>query len=244
MHKAPISNPRAPKPSVAYSHGAVPSKGTDAASAVPLNLSPKSTTGTRASGAVPIGHGPSSATGTRANSVVPLSRGINSAMGGRVSNAAPLNHGKGACASGAAPPGHASRNNTDAATARRSLTRKCSPSPRSDRVATVGLRCGKASSKTPPSGHEVAVGLRCGKANTTTPSCLARLNPVFLATVAGALSFFPSRRSRQDQLPRSPPPRGLMEQSLLGWDLSGHPPVPRFRRRIQGLQALLRLHAR
>ena len=190
MHKAPISNPRAPKPSVAYSHGAVPSKGTDAASAVPLNLSPKSTTGTRASGAVPIGDGPSSATGTRANSAVPLSRGINSAMGGRVSNAAPLNHGKGACASGAAPPGHASRNNTDAATARRSLARKCSPSPRSDRVATVGLRCGKASSKTPPSGHEVAVGLRCGKANTT-PSCLARLNPVFPRDSSGRSILFP-----------------------------------------------------
>ena len=94
----------------------------------------------------PIGHGPISATGTRANSAVLLSRGINSATGGRVSNAAPLNHGRGACASGTAPPVHASRNNTDAATARRSLTRKCSPSPRSDRVATVGLRCGKASS--------------------------------------------------------------------------------------------------
>ena len=148
MHKAPISNPRAPKPSVAYSHGAVPSKGTDAASAVPLNLSPKSTTGTRASGAVPIGHGPNSATGTRANSVVPLSRGINSATGGRVSNAAPLNYGRGACASRAAPPSHASRSNEAAATARRPFKRMCSLSPLSDHVVPVGLRCGKANSKT------------------------------------------------------------------------------------------------
>ena len=164
-------------------------KGTCVANAVPLHPGPISTKGTRASCAVPIGHGPSSATGTRANSVVPLSRGINSATGGRVSNAAPLNHGKGACASSTAPPGHASRNK-DAATARRPLTRKCSPSPRSDRVATVGLRCGKASSKTPTSGHEVAVGLRCGKANTT-PSCLARLNPVFPRDSRGRSILFP-----------------------------------------------------
>ena len=54
---------RAPKPSVAYFHGAVPAKGTCAAIAVPLHPGPISTKGTRASCAVPIGHGPSSATG-------------------------------------------------------------------------------------------------------------------------------------------------------------------------------------
>ena len=191
MQKAPISNPRTPKPSVAYSHGAVPSKETGAASAVPLNLGPKSATGTRASGAVPIGLGPILATGTRANCAVPPSRGLTSATGGGVANAAPLDHGMGACASSAAPPRHASRNNKDAATARHPLTRKCSPSSRSDQVATVGLRCGKAISKTPPPDHVVEVGLRCRKANTTTPSCLARLDPVFPRDSSGRSIFFP-----------------------------------------------------
>ena len=39
--------------------------------------------------------------------------------------------------------------NEDAATARRPPTRTCSPSPRSDQVVAVGLRCGKANTKTP-----------------------------------------------------------------------------------------------
>ena len=101
---ASVSSPRAPTPSVAYSHGAVPAKGTSVASAVPLNPGTISTKGTRASCAVPIDHGPSSAKGTRVHSAVPLSRGLNSATGVRVSIVAPLNHGTGACASRAAPP--------------------------------------------------------------------------------------------------------------------------------------------
>ena len=131
-----------------------------------LQFSPISKKGTRASCAVPIGHGPSSAKGTRANIAVPLSRGINSVTGGRVSNAAPLNHGT--CASRAAPLSHASLSNEDAATARRPPRRTCSPSPRSDQV--------------------VAVGLRCGKANTKTPRSLARLDPVFTRDSSGRSS--------------------------------------------------------
>ena len=145
---ASVSSPRTPTPSVAYSHGTVPAKGTCVANAVPLNPGPISTKGTRASCTVPIGHGQSSATGTRANSGVPLSRGIHSATGGHVSNAAPLNHGRGACASGAAPPSHASHSNEDAATARGPPSRTFSPSPRSDQVVAVGLRCGKANYNT------------------------------------------------------------------------------------------------
>ena len=113
----------------------------------PLNPGPISTKGTRASCAVPLGHGPSSSKGTRANSAVPLSRGINWATGGRVSNAAPLNYGTGAGASRAAPLSYAPRSKEDVATARRLSKRTCSPSPPSDQVVAVGLRCGKANSK-------------------------------------------------------------------------------------------------
>ena len=56
---ASVSSPRAPTPSVAYSHGAVPAKGISVDSAVPLSPGTTSTKGTRASCAVPIGHGPS-----------------------------------------------------------------------------------------------------------------------------------------------------------------------------------------
>ena len=146
---------------------------------------------TRASCAVPIGHGPSSAKGTHAHSAVPLSRGINSATGVCISSAAPLNHGTGACASRAALPSHASRSNGDAATARRPPKRTCSPSPLSDQVVSVGLRCGKANSKTFLPGHEVAVGLRCGKANTKTPRSLARLDPLFPRDSSGRSILFP-----------------------------------------------------
>ena len=149
------------------------------------------TKGTRTSCAVPVGRGPSSAKGIRAHSAVPLSHGINSATGGRVSNAAPLNHGKGACASRAAPPSHASRSIEDAATARGPPKRTCSPSPLSNQVVAVGLRCEKANSKTPLPGHEVAVGLRCGKANTTIPRSLARLDPVFPRDKSGRPNLFP-----------------------------------------------------
>ena len=76
---ASVMSPRAPTPSVAYSHVAVPAKGTSVASGVPLSPGTISTNGTHASCAVPIGHGPSSANGTRAHSAVPLSSGINSA---------------------------------------------------------------------------------------------------------------------------------------------------------------------
>ena len=149
---ASVSSSRAPTPSVAYFHGAVPAKGTSVTSAVPLNPGSISTKGTRASCAVPIGHGQSLAKGTRANGAVPLSRGINSATGGRVSNAAPLNQGTGACASRAVPLSHAPRRKQDVATARRPPTRTCSPSPGSpspgsDQVLAVGLRCGKPNSK-------------------------------------------------------------------------------------------------
>ena len=106
-----------------------------------------STKGTRASCAVPIGYGPSSAKGTHAHSGVTLSRGINSATGVCVSIAASLNHGTGACALRAASSSHASRSNEAAATARRPPKRTCSPSPLSDQVVAVGLRCGKANSK-------------------------------------------------------------------------------------------------
>ena len=126
---ASVTSPRAPSPSVANSHGAVPAKGTSVASALPLSQGKISTKGTRDSCAVPLGHGPSSAKGTRAHSAVPLSHSIKSATGVRVSNAGPLNHGKGDCASRAATPNHASHSNEAAATARCSLKRTCSPSP-------------------------------------------------------------------------------------------------------------------
>ena len=173
-------------------------EGTSVASAVSLSQGTIPTKGTRASCAVLLGHGPNSAKGTRAHSAVPLSRGINSATGVRISNAAPLNHGKGACASRAAPPSHASPSNEADATVRRPPKRTCSPSPLSDHVVAVGLRCGKANSKTLLPGHEVAVGLRCGKANTKTPRSLVRLDPVFPRDSSGRSILFPSRRSRRD----------------------------------------------
>ena len=197
-------------------------KGTCVTNAVPLHPRPISTKGTRASCAVPIGHGPSSAKGTRAHSAVPLSRGINSATRVRVSNTAPLNHGKGAGASRATPPSHASRSSEAAVTARRPPKRTCSPSPLSDQVVAVGLRCGKANSKTLLPGHEMAVGLRCGKANTKHLDLWRGSIRCSLATVTSVLSFFPSRRSRRDWLPRPPSPRALTVGSLLGWDLCCH----------------------
>ena len=129
--------------------------------------------------------------------------------GVRVSNAGP-NRGTVACASCAAPPGHASRGNEAPASARRPPRRTCSPSPRSDQVVAVGLRCGKASFKTFLPGHEVAVGLRCGKANsktllpghevvvglrrgkanTNTLKSLARLDPVSPRDSSGRSIFF------------------------------------------------------
>ena len=183
-------SPQLPTPSVGYSHGAVPAKGTIVASAVTLNPGTMSTKGTRASCAVPIGHGPSLANGTHAHSADPVNRGINSATGVRVLNAAPLNHGTGGCASRAAPPSHGSRSNEAAATAHRPPKRTCLPSPRSDQVVSIALRCGKANSKTLLPGHEVAVGLRCGKANTETPISLARLDPVFPRDSSGRSIFF------------------------------------------------------
>ena len=81
---AAVTSPRAPTPSVANSHGAVPAKGTSVASAVHLSQGTISTKGTRASCAVPLGHGPRSAKGTQAHSAVPLCRGINSSTGIRV----------------------------------------------------------------------------------------------------------------------------------------------------------------
>ena len=148
-----------------------------------------STTGTRASCAVLLGNGPNPAKRTRAPSAVPLSRGINSATGVRVPNTAPFNHGKGACASRATPPSHASRSSEAAATARHSLKRTCSPPPLPDHVVAVGLRCGKANSKTPLPVHEVAVGLRCGKSNTKTPRSLRGSIRCPLATVACSSLF-------------------------------------------------------
>ena len=190
---ASVMSPQAPTPSVAYSHGAVPAKGTSGDSAVPLGPGTISTNGTSASCAVPIGHGPRSATGTYAHSAVPLSRGINSVTAGRVSNATPLNYGTESCSSRAAPPSHASRNNEAAATARRPLKRTCSSSPLSDKVVAVGLRCGKANSNTLLPGHELAVGLSCGKANTKTPRSLPRLDPVFTRQSSGRFALFPSK---------------------------------------------------
>ena len=184
---ASVTSPRAPTQSVANSRGAVPAKVTSVASAVLLSQGTISTKGTRPSCAVP---GSEFAKRTCAHSVVPLSRGINSATGGRVSNAAPLNHGRGACASGAAPPSHASRSNEDAATARRPPSRTCSPSPRSDQVVAVGLRCGRPT-LTLRAGHKVVVGLRCGKANTKTPTSLVRLDPVFTRDSSGRSILFP-----------------------------------------------------
>ena len=203
---ASVLSPWAPTPSVAYSHGAVPAKGTSVASAVPLHLGTISTKGTRVSCAVPIGHGPSSAKGTHAHSAVPLSRDINSATGIRVSNAAPLNYGTGACASRAALPSHASRSNEAAATARRPPRQTCSPALLSDQVVTAGLRCGKA--------------------NTKTPRSLSRLDPVFPRDSTGHYILFPIKEE-SSRLATSFPPRGLTERSLLGWDLCCHPPEPR-----------------
>ena len=67
----------------------------------------------------------------------------------------------------------------------------CSPSPLSDHVVGVGLRCGKANSKPFLPSHEVAVGLRCEKANTKTPRSLARLDPVFPRDSSGRSILFP-----------------------------------------------------
>ena len=124
---ASVMSSQAPTPSVAFSYGAVPAKGTSVASAVPLSPGTISTKGTRASCAVPSGHGRSSAKKTCAHSALPLSRGVNSATGVRVSNAASLNHGTGACASRAAPRSHASCSNEAAATALALLSERVHP---------------------------------------------------------------------------------------------------------------------
>ena len=173
----------------------MPAKRTYGSTAVPLGQDTIATTEIRASCAVLLGHGSSSAKGARARSAVPLSRGINSAKGVRVLIVAPLNHGKGACASRAALPSHASRNEA-AAMARQPPKRTCSPPPRPDHVVAVGLRCEKAISKTLLPDHAVTVGLRCGKAITKTPDRLRGSIQCSFATTAGALSFFPSRTSR------------------------------------------------
>ena len=165
---------------------------------VPLSPGTISTKGTRALCAVRLGHGTSSAKETRAHSAVPLSRGINLATGACVLNAAPFNHAKGACDSRASPPSLALRSNEAAATARRPPTRTCSPSHISDHVVAVGLKCGMVNSKALLPGHEVAVGLRCGKANTKHRDIRRGSIRCSLATVVGALSFFPSRRSRRE----------------------------------------------
>ena len=164
-------------------------KGTCVASAVPLNPGPISTKGTRV---VRRSHRPWSEFGEgnpRSQRHSPQPR-HKFGDGGTRFERRPLNHGTGACASRAPPLGHASRSNEDAATARRPPKRTCSPSPRSDQVVAVGLRCGKVYSKTLLPGHEVAVGLRCGKANTKTPRSLARLDPAFPRDSSGRYIIF------------------------------------------------------
>ena len=167
-----------------------------------------------------LDHGPSSAKGTRAPSAVTPFRGSNSTMRARAPNAAPLNHDTGACTSHV-PPRHASRSKRAAATMRRPHTR--------------------AGSSPLLPGRKAAVDLRCEKANPYTPRCFTKWIWCLLAIVAGALSLFPSRRSRQAYLPRLSPPRGLMGTSPLGRGIYFHLPEPRSRRRPQGLRALLRL---
>ena len=138
------------------------------------------------------------ARGTRASSAVPLSRGINSVMGARASSAAPLNHGKGACASRAASPSHAPRSNQTAAPARRSTQRVCSPPPLPDHVVAGGLSVGRPTPKHLSLTMWWRSLLRCGTANIKHRDLLRGSIRCFLATAAGALSFFPSRRSRRD----------------------------------------------
>ena len=66
------------------------------------------------------------------------------------------------------------------------------------------MRCGKVNSKTLLPRLEVAVGLRCGKATLKHRDLWRGSIRCSLATVAGALSFFPSRRSRQRLATSSP----------------------------------------
>ena len=132
---------------------------------------------------------------------------------------------------------HASRSNTAAATARRPPKRTCSPSPLSDHLVAVDLRCGKANSNTLLPGHEVAVGLRCGKANTKAPRSFVRLDLVFPRD--SSERSVPCIKEESSRLATSSPfSKSLTERSLCGWDVCCHPPEPRSRRSLQGLQAL------
>ena len=172
-----VKSPRAPTPPADDLHNVIMAVATTAPSVQAPSHATFSTEGVRAHGDAPLDHGPSPATETRdPNSAVTPCRGSNPAMGARAPTAAPLNHYTGPCTSHA-PPRHTSRNKNAAATTRRLLTRAGS---------SPFLPVRKA-----------AVDLRCGKGNLITAIFFRDATRCLLEKVAGALSFLPSRRSRQ-----------------------------------------------
>ena len=118
--------------------------------------------------------------------------------GVRSPNAAPINDGTGVCALRAPPHERIGKQYIAVVTARRLLTRTCSPHPLSAQAVTVGFRCGTIDPRTRFLFTRWWSVSGVGRPTLQHRDILGGSIQCFLVIAAGVHSIFPLRWSRQE----------------------------------------------